>query len=79
MYVRKDFAFLAASEGRRDHSSASLGKDIPLGKWQDVNYSHWHWQRQHIQNEDTHSPKETATGNKGGLYIPTEKVSAMLK
>lgn len=40
MYVRKDFAFLAASEGRRDHSSASLGKDIPLGKWQDVNYSH---------------------------------------
>lgn len=32
MYVRKDFVFLAVSEDRRDHSSSSLGKDIPLGK-----------------------------------------------
>lgn len=42
VYVRKDFAFLAVSKDHRDHSSASLGKDIPLGKWQDVNNFHWH-------------------------------------
>lgn len=32
MHVRKDFVFLAVSEDPRDHSSSSLGKDIPLGK-----------------------------------------------
>lgn len=32
MYVRKDFEFLPVSEDHRDHSSGSLGKDIPLGK-----------------------------------------------
>lgn len=31
-YVRKDFVFLAVSEDHRDHSSGSLGKDIPPGK-----------------------------------------------
>lgn len=31
MRVRKDLVFLAVSEDHRDHSSGSLGKDIPLG------------------------------------------------